>query len=130
MIITLLSDLPLHQQIQLAIYTSIFSLILSIVLAIKNHSNNKKIEVLKSDLDQQKTYNTEYFRNYLHLWVEGNETEINSYKEILNSIQLLRDKMKSVIEYPRGISPKKISAEVADLAQGIVPAYAKNQMNF
>lgn len=123
-----LTGLPLHQYLQLTL--SILSFCASIILAFINHHNSKKIEKLKATQDIQKEYLTEYFKNYLNLWVSGSQSELNSYKDVLTVLQQLKDKMKLVIGNPGGFSPRRLVGEINALAESAANAYAKNQMHF
>ncbi len=112
-----------------ALIASVTSLILSAVQLMRQRKDTKELESFKHQLETERLSQTEYLRAYLEARIEGSEQKFQSYREILQRVQTLRDKVRSVLEYPDGYDEKILREEIEAITSAILSSYAENQTN-
>ena len=88
-------------QVVVALIAAIAALTVSLIQVFSQRHQGRILETLKMQLDRQRTEHSEYLKVYLKMRVDGQERQLQAFKSILQSVQLLRDKLKSIIEIGR-----------------------------
>ncbi|MGD0498066.1 MAG: hypothetical protein ABSC23_06485 [Bryobacteraceae bacterium] len=89
----------------------------------------RTLETLKLQLEKQKTEHSEYLKTYLKMRIDGQERQLQAFKGILQSVQLLRDKIKGVLLDPGAFDGNLLSREIKTLAERVAASYAENQIH-
>jgi hypothetical protein len=105
-------------------------LIVSLIQVIFHRRNTKIIENLKARLDRQGNLQGEYLRHYLEYVIEGKGRELEAFKDLLQHVQILRDKVRSITRNPDSFDTTTLQRELRDLSQHIVESFARNQAHF
>jgi len=96
--------------------------------AITGARNSRRLAALQAELDRHKEITLEYLKAYVTLEIEGRNRTLEAFKEIIRSVQLLRDKIKRVLEFPHSYSPTILATEMKEISDSISEAYASNQV--
>jgi hypothetical protein len=107
---------------------AVSGILTSVWAAISSARNSRKLVALEAALARQKEMTLEYMKVYLTLELEEHNRALEAFKQLIRSVQLLRDKIRRVLEYPDSFSPEVLSKEVAQLSEDISDAYASNQV--
>ena len=116
-------------QVVVALIAAIAALTVSLIQVFSQRHQGRILETLKMQLDRQRTEHSEYLKVYLKMRVDGQERQLQAFKSILQSVQLLRDKLKSIIADPGAFDRKLLKEELSVLAKSVVASYAENQIH-
>ena len=113
-----------------ALVAAVSGMMVSIYAGIVGTRNSKKVAALQSELDKHKQISLEYLRTYMTLEIDERNRSLEGFKQLIRSVQILRDKMKRVVEFPHSFSPDILEKELEEICSSISEAYASNQIFF
>jgi hypothetical protein len=119
-----------NAQVLTALIAAIAALLLAIIQALINRRNTQQIETLRSQLEHQRESSSEYLKNYLQFVIEGKEHELQAFKELLQCVQALRDKIRHVMEYPKSYDARVLHEEISALSDDVLKCFGRNQAHF
>jgi hypothetical protein len=121
-----------HMNIQIAV--ALIAAISALGVACMQYFSQRKtlrsVEELKAKLETEKTRQSEYFKAYLTLVLDGKTQQLSAFKSVLEHVQLLRDRMRNFASDPQAYSRELIGKEVREHADKVMEAYSANQMYF
>src|SRR5690242_17730716 len=114
-----------------ALVASCSSLCLAVIQHFSQRRRSRDIEILKADLAKQGTTYTEYMKAWLKLQVDGEAQEIQAFREILQSAQLVKDKVRLILDHPNSFPDRNlIRSELMQLRTQVLETFARNQVSF
>jgi hypothetical protein len=113
-----------------ALVTSLAGVFTAVYASLKTIRNAHQLAKLQSDLVKHKDITLEYMKVYLTLELEGRNQTLNAFKEVIKSVQVLRDNVRRVLKYPDSFSEKVLAGEMHNISSDISNAYATNQIFF
>ena len=113
-----------------ALIASISGMMVSVYAGVTSARNSRKLSALQANLDKHKQVTLEYLKAYLTLELDERNRSLDGFKQIIRSVQLLRDKMKRIIEHPQSYAPEVLEQELNVISSCISEAYASNQIFF
>lgn len=111
-----------------ALIAAVFGIFTAIYAGIASARNSRQLAALQAELDRHKQVTVEYLKAYLTLEIDERNRALEAFKEIIRSVQLLRDKTRHVLDFPHAYSPDILNTEIAELCRNISEAYASNQL--
>lgn len=119
-----------NTQVIAALVAAFVALTVALLQAITHRKNSQSIESLKARLDHERELRSEYLRRYLEFLIEGKERELQAFKEMLQYVQAMRDKVRSVIKNPTSYDLQTLKDEIRKSSTEVVESFARNQAHF
>lgn len=104
---------------------ALISLTASIVIALLNHRNNKKIESLKAEIDSKSKKDNEIFKFILSYETETLNQYLVALKELLQSSQEIKDKARQLLNN-HFIAKNEKEMKLELLKDDIIKRYSNN----
>jgi hypothetical protein len=113
-----------------AVIAAFVSVFIALYQTIARRREALEIEKLKAALDRQKEAQGVYLRRYLECVMDGKEHELTAFREILASVQMIREKIRTVGHPSYSYDPTELSRELREMAQHVANCFAANQIYF
>ena len=105
-----------------AVVAGVFALLTAVFAEV---TRRRTVEV-ESKLKQQ----DEVLRRYFDLALESRGSTLRAFVEVLRAVQLLRDTIRQIANYPEAFPPAAGSEDVEALVNAVREAYASNMLYF
>jgi HAMP domain-containing protein len=126
-----------NSQLWSALLASAFALVGSVYVAWQNRRHAREIEILRSNLEQQKLesnlraeQHAEQFKSYLARLMDGGERESTAFKTILHDAQKVRDAARQVLRCTDEKTLKTCTDQLEKARISILDAFADHQIAF
>jgi wyosine [tRNA(Phe)-imidazoG37] synthetase (radical SAM superfamily) len=113
-----------------ALIAALASLAIAVYQSIARRREVLAIEELKSSLEQERELQGEYLARYLEYVMEGKEHELTAFREMLQHVQALREKIRTVTHPSYSHDAGELAKELRQLAEAIATCFASNQTYF
>ncbi len=128
--VPILADIDWDARVVAALIASLAALSVAVVQAIARRKDARDIEFLKAELDGQRETSSEFLRRYLEFQLEGKERELQAFKDILEKVQILREKVRSLCSNLSGYDFNELNGELSELTKDVIDSYARSQVHF
>lgn len=98
---------------------AIAALTVMAIQLIAGRRTTRELEVLKDRLTRQQHSESEHLKLYLQRYAEGQDQNIEAFRQYLTAVQELKDRCRRVIDSPRSFAPKTLATELFDLSASI-----------
>jgi len=126
-----------NPQLWSALGAATFALVGSVYVAWQNRKHARDIEILRSNLEQQKRESdlraeqqAEQFKSYLARLMDGGERESTAFKSILHDAQKCRDAAREVLRCTDEKTLKSCIQQLEKARINVLDAFAEHQSAF
>lgn len=116
------------------------ALLVSLIHALAGRRNSELIEQLRGELDDQRArlqsrlerdrqLTAEYLRHYLDFVVQGGESRLEAFRDLLVHVQAIRDRLRSVSKGMMVYDHQLLGEELQAMATKITESYATHQLH-
>jgi hypothetical protein len=117
-------------QIAVAVITAIGACTVACLQYLSQRKTLRTVEELRAKLDAEKARQTEYFKAYLTLFLDGKTQQLTAFKNVLEHVQLLRDRIRNFLGDPQAYDSRLIDTEVRKHVDDVMRAYSESQIYF
>lgn len=121
----------MNPPITVALLASCSSLLIALAQLLINRKQSRTIEILRASLANQNVGYAEYLKAYLKLQVDGQIQELQAFREMLQTAQLVKDKVRLICEHPDSFPDRKLlQSELLQLRTEMLETFARNHSAF
>ena len=113
-----------------ALITSVTALLVALLQSISRRREAREIEELKNKLNRERELSSASLKLYIEYVVNGHTKELDTFKEYLRTIQVLREWCKSARDYPDQLEPHVFATEIEEKVASLVDCFAQHQTDF
>jgi hypothetical protein len=117
-------------EIIVAMIAGLTAIVTAITTAILNTRNSRKIELLKTQLEQKQVKDNEVMKWLLSYKTDMIHQHLSSLKEFLTIVQYSKDRLRSIFDVYDNLFPEERKQQLQMIQQSVIDKYAQTRYHF